>query len=417
MIKRIIDEQMAQVLAIKGIVPRTSLAELVSLLSLKHIITITGVRRCGKSVLLKELIHQLIKKRLAKPENILYLNLENPYFNQYKNDVRYLAEIYGEFKKTADKKKKIFVLLDEVQFFNDWQVFVKDLYEWGEVKVILTGSNSKLLSSDMATILSGRSINLQLFPYSYREFLLVNKTASTAQFLGRGGFPEIATIQEVEKIKLIIETYYKNTLYQDVIPRFNIKNTLEIENLSYYLISNTAKIVSYNRLKNISKLDDKTIKQYISYLEDANLVYEIYNYDPSLKKQIGNKKKIYAVDTAFMVFLGFSASPNYGRLLENAVYIELRRRKKDVYFYSNGNECDFVIKKGHRIVECIQVCASLDDENTREREILSLIATMETFGVLEGLIITEKESDEFTLDGKKIIVIPFKTWAMSKAWR
>jgi len=243
----------------------------------------------------------------------------------------------------------------------------------------------------------------------------VNKKASVAHYLEKGGFPEIAPMKENDKIKLIIETYYKNTLYQDVIPRFGIKNSLEIENLSYYLLSNAAKIVSYNTLKNISKLDDKTIKQYISYLEDANLLYEIYNYDPSLKKQIGNKKKIYAVDMAFVKFLGFSTSPNYGRLLENAVYIELKRRKKDIYFYSNGNECDFIMKKGHRIIECMQVCASLVDENTREREINSLVETMKNFDVPEGLIITQKESEEISVDGKKIVLVPFEKWAIHKS--
>jgi predicted AAA+ superfamily ATPase len=411
MISEIITKQREFILKKESLVRRSSLNKLISLLPLNQILSITGVRRCGKSVLMKELIQYIFHQNLTSKNNVLYLNLENPYFNQFKDDVLYLAKIYEEFKRTIDPAKKIFVFLDEIQFFSDWQVFVKDLYEKKEAKIILTGSNSRLLSSELATLLSGRSISISLYPYSFTEFVLAVKDADLSSYLEKGGFPEIAPMQDVEQIKLLIETYYKNIIYQDVIPRFGIKNSLEMENLSYYLLSNVSKILSYNTLKQISKLDDKTIKQYMSYLENANLLYSIYNYDPSLKKQIGNKKKIYAVDTSFANFLGFSTSRNFGRLLENAVFIELKRRGQDVYFYCNGTECDFIIKKGYRIVESIQVTKSLEDEGTRKREIDSLVHTLEYFNLKKGVIVTEKEKEKIQVEGKEIEVVPFVEWS------
>ncbi|MBN2367749.1 ATP-binding protein [Candidatus Woesearchaeota archaeon] len=410
MISDIIKEQRESVLKRKKFIRRAALDKLISLLSVEHILSIIGVRRCGKSVLMKELIHYLIDKQITSERNILYLNLENPYFNQFKDEITYLSKIYHEFKKTADSKKKIFIFFDEIQFFKDWQVFIKDLYEKKEAKIILTGSNSKLLSSELATLLSGRTITINLYPYSYKEFFAAAKENLSA-YLEKGGFPEISVIKDKETIKLIIETYYKNIIYQDVIPRFGIKNSLEIENLSYYLLSNVSKELSYNTLKNISKLDDKTIKQYISYLEDANLLYTVYNYDPSLKKQIGNKKKIYSVDSSFVNFLGFSNSRNIGRLLENAVFIELKRKQKEIFFYSNVSECDFIIKKGYRIAECIQVTKSLDEDSTRKREINFLISTLDYFKLDKGIIITEKDKEKLEINGKVIEVLPYVDWA------
>ncbi len=410
MIGEIIHEQRKTILTKQNLVPREKLSDIISLLPLNQIVSIIGVRRCGKSVLMKEIIEYILKQKLTCKENILYLNLENPYFNQFKDDISYLSKVYQEFKKAINPKRKLFVFFDEIQFFKDWQVFVKWLYEKKEAKIVLTGSNSKLLSSELTTLLSGRSIGIRLYPFSYREFTKATKP-DFYSYLEKGGFPEVVVLTSKDQIKLIVENYYKNIIYQDVIPRFGIKNSLEIENLSYYLLSNTGKEMSYNTLKQISKLDDKTIKQYLSYLEDANLLYVISNYDPSLKKQIGNKKKVYSVDLSFVNFLGFSVSSNFGRKLENAVFIELKRRGKEVYFFKNdGYECDFIVKKGYKIIECIQVTKSLEEDSTKEREINSLLSAMEYFKLKEGRVITEKEKETIKIKGYLIKAIPFVEW-------
>ena len=364
------------------------------LLNLKQIISITGVRRCGKSTLMKDLVKQALTK--TSENNILYLNLEHPFFNQYKGDVNNLQKIYDIFYSQTDKRKKIFIFLDEIQFFQDWQVFIKSLYEKNESKIVITGSNSRLLSSELTTLLSGRTIPLNLYPFSLKE-----SKFKLEKYLIDGGFPDIV-LNNGSKNDLS-EIFYKNILYQDIIPRFGIKNSAAMENLSYYLISNPGKEISYNTLKSISNLDDKTIKEYISYLEDANLLYVIHNYDFSLKKLMGNKKKIYLVDPLF-THISFKNSQDIGRLFENFIYMSLKRLNLNIFFHQNGGECDFIIKEGFKITKSIQVCYDLNNEN-QERELKGVLSAMNKFKLTEGFIITPYENYILLNGDKKVEVI------------
>jgi len=209
-------------------------------------------------------------------------------------------------------------------------------------------------------------------------------------------------MEEVSK-KLLAEMYYKNILYQDVIPRFSIQNTLAMENLSYYMLSQMAKEISYNSLRSIAHLDDKTAKQYIAYLQDVNLLYIISNYDYSLKKLIGNKKKVYLVDPVFSQ-ISFKISPDMGRLFENFVFMTLKRLGKDIYFFQNGGECDFLIKDGVQITCAVQVCYFLSDEN-RKRETEGLLNAMQKFGLDNGYIVTYNQEAQTTIDQKNIFII------------
>lgn len=398
LLKKIISQNIE--LAQKGkFKKRTILSKAIKLLDTKHILSLVGVRRCGKSTIMKELVRVALTKTTTS--NVLYLNLENPFFNQYKDDVSYLQKMYDSFFETCDKTKKIYVFLDEIQFFKDWQVFIKHLYEKNEAKITITGSNSRLLSSELATLLSGRTIPLYVYPFSIDE-----AKTSFKDYLINGGFPEIV-LGEGDKTQLV-EVYYKNILYQDVIPRFSVQNILAIENLSYYLLSNFGKEISYNSLKKISHLDDKTAKQYISYLEDANLVYEITNYDFSLKKLIGNKKKVYLVDNLF-ASIGFKNSPDKGQLFENYIFMMLKREGYDIYFHQNGGECDFIIKEGAKITKCIQVCYELN-ENNKTREINGLLSAMKKFSIKEGYIITKSNNELITLENLQVIVISEKQY-------
>jgi len=373
---------------------RDVLSEALALLPSKHILSIVGVRRCGKSTLMKELVRVALNE--TAEENILYLNLEHPYFNQFKGDVDNLRKIYDAFKKRAIPGSKWFVFFDEIQFFNDWQVFIKSLYEKSEAKIVITGSNSRLLSSELATLLSGRAIPLKIYPFSVEE-----ANVSIDQYLIQGGFPEVVLNEGPPK--LLAEVYFKNILYQDVIPRFSVQNTLAMENLSYFLLSQAGKEISYNTLKSIAGLDDKTAKQYISYLEDANLLYLISNYDFSLKKLIGNKKKIYLVDPLFTL-LSFKHSPDRGRLFENYIFMVLKRLGIDIYFHQNHGECDFLLKQGLHITTAIQVCYELTDQN-RKREVRGLLSALSKFDLNEGYIVTLNQNESITIEGKTIFVL------------
>lgn len=356
---------------------REAYEQAMRLMDTRQIISIVGVRRCGKSTLMKMMIRNLLKS--VDENNILYLNLEHPFFNQFKNDPYNLLKIYEIFRKRS--KGKVYLFLDEIQFFKDWQVFVKHIYEKDESKIVITGSNSKLLSSELATILSGRTIPITLYPFSFKESGL-----RLREYLKIGGFPEIV----IQKNPALAEIYYKNILYQDVIPRFVIKNSLAIETLSFYLISNTGKEISYNTLKSITKLDDKTVKQYTSYLEDANLLYVINNFDFSLKKMVGNRKKAYCVDNVFSE-VSFRNSPDLGRLFENMVFMHLKRYWPEIYFHKGKGECDFLVKHKSRILFAVQACIEMTEENSG-RETEGLREAMEEYGLSSGLIVTKRQN-------------------------
>jgi len=388
-LRNIMDEGLRQ--ARKGRYRRREAeARALELLSAKQILSIVGVRRCGKSVLMK----RLVRAALRESPNVLYLNLEQPFFNQYRGEVTNLERIYRFFRKGCVPGKRLYLFLDEIQFFPDWQVFIKALYERDEAKIVLTGSNSRLLSSELATLLSGRTIPLYLYPFSLRE-----ARTSLATYLVDGGFPEVVLRQGPRR--LLAETYYQNILYQDVIPRFGIKHSLAMENLSFYLLSQAGREISYNTLKSLTRLDDKTVKEYTSYLQDANLLYILHKYDHSLKKLIGNKKKVYLVDPLFTQ-LSFKVSPDLGQLFENFIYMLLRRAGKELYFHQNGGECDFLIKEGPRITGAVQACDRLTPENI-EREVAGLRSAMETFKLSRGCIVAR--SVEARAPGVEILTV------------
>jgi uncharacterized protein len=214
--------------------------------------------------------------------------------------------------------------------------------------------------------------------------------------------------------KEILTTYYKTILYQDIIQRFNIKKPRELETLFNYLISNCGSQFSYNSLKKFLDIDDKTIKEYILYLEDVFLVYNLNKFDFSLKSQIKSNKKIYSVDTGFMRNISFQFLEKVASLYENIVYLNLDFENRDIFYFisKNGYECDFVVKEGLNIVSAIQVCKNLDDEKTKKREVRGLVEALKELNLETGLILTEDEEYEFEERGFKIVVKPIWKWIL-----
>ena len=407
--------------------PRMAAEKLVKYIDIKQIIALIGVRRSGKSTIVRQLINFLIQEKNINPKNILFLNLESPLLNRFKNDPANLQMIFDEYLELAEPKGKVFVFLDEVQFFSDWQVFVKSLYEKGGAKFFITGSNSQLLSAEMATLLSGRSITNDIYPFSFKEIVWIKNIGAKnaieitrnegklkkvfGEYLQNGGFPEIVIEKRKEIKKEILANYYKNILYQDIIPRFEVKKTKEIENLLLYLFSNIGQGYSYNSLSGFLKIHDKTIKEYIGFFEKSFLLFELSNYQYSLKKQENYPKKVYAIDNGFISAVSFSFSENYGRFLENAVFLGLLEAGKSVYYYLGKYECDFIVKEGRKITEAIQATKILDNNNEK-RELRGLFGAMEKFNLKEGVIITGSQEEERNIDGKKIKIIPAWKWLL-----
>jgi hypothetical protein len=407
-----------------GGVPRSLLDGIIKNIDLPHILSIVGVRRCGKSTLIRQIINHLIGEKKINPKNILFLNLEHPGFNRYKGEVAYLERIYEDYLKLATPEGLVYCFLDEVHFFKEWQVFVKAHYERKKVKCIVTGSNSRLLSSEFITLLSGRTVPTEVYPFSFSEFLKARGADYSDpvlqvrhrhkirnlmdDYLQFGGFPEIAFMKHPETIRDIHAMYARSILYQDIAARFGIKKPVDLENLFYYLAANVSSLYTYNSLSKLTDISDKTIKEYLSCFSDAYLLFTIDAFSYSVKQQIKSPKKVYAVDPGLAGSVSFRFSDDSGRHLENAVFLELKRRGHELFYYrtENGHEVDFICRKGRKVTDLIQVAKELRDEKTKSRELRALFRAMDETGLKNGTIVTYEEEEEIKENSKTITIIP-----------
>ncbi len=405
------------------VIEREVFKDILRILSVPHVISVTGVRRAGKSTLLKQTINFLIEEQKVLPENILFMNLEHPYFSQYSDDVQYLEKLFEDYIKMANPQGKIYCLLDEVQFFSKWPVFVKAHYEQKKIKFIITGSNSFLVSHELLTLLSGRTLPIEVYPLSFCEIIqaklnikeLTPRALSSHKqdirrlldwFLRYGGFPEITLLPDESLADDILNAYSRTILYQDVASRLNLKKPLDLEKLFYYLSSNIGASFSHSGLAEIFNLSDKTIKEYIEALTDANLLFEIDRFSFSLKQQIRLPKKIYSIDPGMSNAISFKFSENKGKLFENIIFLELKRRKKEIYYYKTSNdfEVDFVVKDKKHLT-LIQVCIDLHAK-AETREVRALVHTAQELNLTQGIIVTADLEKEWSIDKISIKAIP-----------
>lgn len=408
-LKGIIIEQNDYFLKKSDSVLREKFEKIIELKELPHIIIISGLRRAGKSTLLEQ-----VKNKLYSNAKIAYLNFEDERLLDFKvEDFNLLYEICLQLYEP-----KVF-LFDEIQNIEGWEIAIRKFYE-KKIKFYITGSNASMLSRELGTKLTGRHINVTLYPFSFKEFLSFKKFEYVSndlyltekkikiklffeEYLLKGGVPEYTKYGKKE----IIQKVYEDILYKDILVRYNLTDEKTLRELSKYLISNVGAEFSYNNLKKMLSLgSSNTIKSYISYLENSYLIFTLEKFDYSMKKQLMNQKKIYTIDPAFIENVSFRFSKDIGKLLENMVFIELKRRNHEIYYHRDKFECDFLIKEGLEIVSAIQVTKSLDDDETKKREIKGLIEALEKYKLNQGLILTEDEEDEFEIKNYKIIVKP-----------
>ena len=379
MIKNILNEQNRHWFNdLKNYAKRDNLQTLIKYLPLKQIITITGIRRCGKSTLAKSVINYLIQND-TNPKNILFVNLEQPYFLEYKNDALFLEKIYDEYLTLINPKGKIYVIFDEIQFFDNWQVYIKSKYESSDIKYILTGSNSSMLSNELATLLTGRSLNIHLDTFSFKEFLSykeitysdelqvlnnkINIARAKEEYLKWGGFYEVFEIEDEVIKKEILINYAKNIIYADIVPRYNIRNSRIVERLFFYLLNNATTILNYTTLANTFELSQKTIKEYISYFEETFMMQRIDRFHTKPKERIKSMKKIYIKDNGFLQ-IAPKQTKNLGAMLENGVYNHLSSIVDNITYMKNTYEIDFY--DGNSLY---QVSYDIENEKANKREL------------------------------------------------
>ena len=395
-------------------IERTQLAELERAAPLPHAVIISGLRRAGKSTLLAQLAHKLGK------DEFYYVNFEDERFLGFAADdandlYALLVELFG--------KRGVFVV-DEIQNVLGWEHFVRRFMEQG-LKFYITGSNALLLSRELGSRLTGRYVPVELFPFSFAEFLrfrdyiasdLTRLTTVDAarlqgylnEYLRLGGIPEPLKYPELP----LARTLYDDVLYRDIATRYRIKEVRALKELAFYLMSNPAGLVSFNKLKEQLRLGSvNTVKNYIEYLENSWLFFTTNVYDFSVKRQQVAPKKVYTIDTGLANAVGFAFSPNTGKLLENLAFLALRRRTSEVYYYTSpgGFEVDFYLPETR---ELIQVSQNLAQPATRERETRALIDALRGLGLTHGLILTDANAASIEMDGLTLEVRSLAEWLL-----
>jgi len=404
------------------------------LLENPHVADILGVRRCGKTYFMYQLLSSLIKSGIPKT-NMVYINLDDDRLLPLNGDeLRLLVDTYKEFYEVS-QEHKLYLFLDEIQNMPDWEKWVKSTYDRERnIKIIISGSNASLLSNDISTLLTGRHLTTRMLPFSFAEYLEVYdirfdlKTLPYSkknieikkrfnEYLEKGGFPEVIFYPLI-KHRELLQSYFEDIIYKDIISRHNLRNAQTLKQLSIFCISNIAKPYTFNSLKkiftNYVALSTDVIINYLSYLEDAFLLFSVKHYDYSLKKQIYKPKKLYCIDTGMVNAVSFRFSENIGQLYENLVFLQLLRSNCEIYYWQDdkGLEVDFVIKEGLKANRMIQVCSDISDGDTRAREVNGLISGLVYFNLPEGTVITSDLFAEEKVDGKKIRYLPLWYWLL-----
>jgi len=425
MIKNILQQQLEErnSLQKRSYIHRIENATIAELLNTTLIKLITGPRRAGKSVLALQLL---------KNQNFAYLNFDDDLLLRHFDEdaiVIGLNDIYKGFD---------YLLLDEIQNLPNWELWVNKMYRRG-VNLVITGSNSKLLSHEMATTLTGRYVQISILPFSFKETILFEEQRAPSSnlltpveignmqgllhtYMSNGGFPE--TVLNPGILKNYLSSLFDSILLKDILKRFQVRQTQQLYDLANYLLANYTNPFSFNQIKQELNFNSVvTVQKFVGYLEEPYLFQHITRYNNKLKSQQKATRKIYVIDNGFIKARSFELSPNYGRLLENMVFVELLRRQYqpelELFYYRtrNDREIDFLLRKGHQIEQLIQVCYDIQQPKTVNREKDALIEAASELKCTNLLIITWDKEDTIKVGELTIQLVSATNWLLNKQER
>lgn len=359
---------------------------------------ITGIRRSGKSTFVNQ-------DFLKTDRDAFYLNFDDPALYGFSaSDFVILEEAIERFQNENKGSKAVY--FDEIQVVEGWEVFVNSQLRKGNL-VTVTGSNASLLSYELGTRLTGRHLDYELFPFNFDEYCKLRKCDKTSEsfkhFLEEGGFPEYLIYNRTDILKRLFE----DILMRDVIVRYGIKDVRSVKMLSVYLASNCGNLITGSKLSaQLGLKTTATILEYLSFLEQCYLFFFVPKFNYSAKAQSVNPKKVYCIDTGMIQNVTLSINADMGRVFENAVFIELRRRTKNIWYYSEAAfECDFLYGRDVVPENAVQVCYELTSEN-KEREVRGLVETCKKFPGVKPLIVTFNQNDKISYGGMIVEAVP-----------
>ena len=389
-----------------------------------------GVRRCGKSTYLYQVMDRLLKRGVPR-ENILYLNFfDDRLHNLRRENLGLITEAYYSLYPEKKNTETVYCFFDEMQAVTGWEPFVDRLLRTERCEIYLTGSSARMLSKEIATQMRGRALSWELFPFSFREFLtykgiecagpmstkkrlLVQKAFE--EYRETGGFPEVAGLDRHLRIR-IHQEYFHAILFRDLVERHDVSHPKAVTDLAHWLVDNTASLYSVNNLtgylKSLGhKAPKSAVSDFLEWFEDAFFLFTVRIFDASLARSNTNPKKIYCVDPALVTSVSSGILVNSGHLLENLVFIALRRLHPEIYYYKTkgGREVDFVVPMRNRTRILVQVCESLADPQTKKREMAALTEAMAELNIRSGILVTGNEDARIDTGRGTIEVVP--------AWR
>lgn len=384
-----------------------------------QIVIISGIRRGGKSTLIKQVINKLIEQG-TDARQTLYINFEE---SRLERSVQFLNNLYEAYIELVHKEGKPFIFLDEIQTVKGWERFVRSLHEREAATIVVSGSSASIIKGDLAFVLTGRHLDVKVNPLSFREFLdfngirITDKLSVISQktiirrllrvYLNYGGLPKV--VQESEK-DWLLTTYFNDIIIRDVAKPRNIRKIKKLEAIAKYHLTNFTSEVSYRKIARTLKTSLDTVERYTKFLEDAHLISIVNRFSYSLHEQESRAKKTFASDNGIRNANSFLSTKDFGRLYENLVYNMLVARGYETYYQKNACECDFIARKKTE-TKAIQVTYSLNEAN-REREVKGLLMAMTKLGLKEGLIITDDVLKQEKIDKKKMVFVPLWQWLL-----
>lgn len=412
-----------------GINRECYLLKLKEFLPTNQVLVIMGARRSGKSFIMRQLAQDLMNKGVNR-NRILIVNFEDPRFVEL--DTQVLQEIYEAYLEFLSPEEKPYIFLDEVQEVKNWEKWVRMVQELQKAKLIISGSNARLLSRELATLLTGRHLDLVVFPLSFREFLDFNSLSLkdeldlidrrvkikrlSREYIEFGSFPEVVLSNRKKEILL---SYFEDILNRDLIIRFRVRKSEKLISLAKFYMTSISSLTTFSSAGKFLGISKDTVEKFSIYFENAYLLFFVKRFFFKIREQEKSPRKVYAIDTGLANTIGFRFTENLGRLAENIIFLALKRRQAknpdmEIYYWKDEHhrEVDFVIKEGLKVRELVQACWQLKELKTRNREVRSLLKAMKEFNLKEGLIVTEDYEGKEEIDGKTIKFMPLWKWLL-----